>query len=82
MTVTESDLLDLVAAEAHIERERLVRDAQLADLGFASLDMITLLFELEERYAVMIEEADLPPMQTVGELTDFLLAQINAVAAE
>ena len=82
MTVTEAELLDLVAAEAHIERERLARDARLEDLGFASLDMITLLFELEERYAVMIEEADLPPMQTVGELTDFMLLRINAVAAE
>jgi acyl carrier protein len=82
MTVTQTELLDLVSAEAHIERDRLTPEAALADLGFASLDMITLLFELEERYGVVIEEADLPPLQTVGELTGFLLGRINAVAAE
>ena len=81
MSVTESELLDLMAVEAHIERARLTRDAQLAELGFASLDLITLLFELEERYEVVIEEADLPQMETVGELSDLLIARINAVPA-
>ena len=81
MSVTESELLDLMASEAHIERAKLTRDAKLAELGFASLDLITMLFELEERYKVVIEEADLPPMETVGELVDLLLGRINAVPA-
>jgi acyl carrier protein len=81
MSVTETELLDLMASEAHIERAKLTRDAQLAELGFASLDLITLLFELEERYKVVIEEADMPPVETVGELVDLLIARINAVPA-
>ena len=77
MSLTEDALLDLIAKEALVERDKLVRDAALADLGVSSLDLITLLFELEERYNVVVEEAELEPMTTVGELADFLVARIN-----
>jgi acyl carrier protein len=77
MSLTEPALLDLIAKEALVDRDKLVREAALADLGVSSLDLITLLFELEERYGVMVEEAELQPMTTVGELSDFLLARIN-----
>jgi acyl carrier protein len=78
MKATESELLDLIAEEAIVERSRLVRDATLADLGISSLDVITMLFELEEKYGVVIEEGDMPQMTTLGEMVDFLLARINA----
>jgi acyl carrier protein len=76
MSLTESALLDLIAKEALVERDTLVREASLADLGISSLDLISLLFELEERYGVVVEEAELSSMTTVGELTDFLIARI------
>ncbi len=78
MTVTEPELLDLIAQEAIIDREKLTREATLGDLGISSLDVITLLFELEERYGVVIEEADMPKMETLGEMVDFLMARIAA----
>jgi acyl carrier protein len=77
MTVTEPELLDLIAQEAIIDREKLTREATLGDLGISSLDVITMLFELEERYGVVIEEADMPKMETLGEMVDFLMARIN-----
>jgi acyl carrier protein len=77
MKATENDLLDLISSEAIIDREKLVRSATLEDLGISSLDMISMLFELEERYGVVIEEGDMPQMTTLGEMVDFLLSRIN-----
>ena len=82
MTVTENELLDLIAEEAIIDREKLTREATLGDLGISSLDVITMLFELEERYGVVIEEADMPKMETLGEMLDFLMVRINAEPAK
>jgi acyl carrier protein len=80
MKVTESELLDLIAKEAIIDREKLTREATLEDLGISSLDVISMLFELEERWGVVIEEGDMPQMTTLGEMSDFLLSRINAGA--
>lgn len=80
MKATESELLDLIAKEAIIDREKLTRDATLEDLGISSLDVISMLFELEERYGVAIEEGDMPQMSTLGEMVDFLLSKINEEA--
>ena len=78
MKATESELLDLIAQEAIIPRETLTREASLADLGISSLDVITMLFELEEKYGVVIQEGDMPQMSTLGEMVDFLLERINS----
>ena len=80
MTATETELLDLIAKEAIIDRDKLVREATLEDLGISSLDVISMLFELEEKYGVVIEEGDMPQMSTLGEMVDFLLSRINAQA--
>ena len=77
MKATEAELLDLIAKEAIIEREKLTREATLEDLGISSLDVISMLFELEEKYGVVIEEGDMPQMTTLGEMVDFLLSRIN-----
>ena len=81
MKATETQLLDLIAEEAIIDRATLVREATLADLGISSLDVITMLFELEERFGVVIEEGDMPQMTTLGEMVDFLMGRINAEPA-
>ena len=81
MKATEADVLDVVAEEAIVDRKLLTRDATLADLGISSLDVISMLFEVEEKYGVVIEEGDMPQMSTLGEMIDFLLARINAEEA-
>jgi len=80
MKATESEILDLIAKEAIIDREKVTRDATLEDLGISSLDLISMLFELEETYGVVVEEADMPQMTTLGEMVDFLLSRINEAA--
>jgi acyl carrier protein len=81
MKITEDELLNLIAEEAIVDRQKLVREATLGDLGISSLDVITLLFQLEESYGVVIEEGDMPTMSTLGEMVDFLMVRINQEAA-
>lgn len=75
--LTEAELFDLIAKEALVDRGKLVREATLDDLGVSSMDLMTMFFELEERYGVEIEGTDLPPLGTLGELSDYLLNLIN-----
>ena len=81
MPATENDLLDIIAKESIIDRKELVRDAKLTDLGIESLDVISILFEIEDRFGVVIPDADLPKVETLGEFADFFLARINQTAA-
>jgi len=75
--LSEGELFDLIAKEALVDRAKLVREATLDDLGVSSMDLMTMFFELEERYDVEIEGTDMPPMRTLGELSDFLLNLVN-----
>lgn len=81
MGATETDLIDIIASEATVERAELTRNAVLADLGIQSLDVISVLFEIEERYGVVIEEEEMPRTASLGEVIDYLLARINAPPA-
>ena len=77
MTVTEEELLDIFASEAIVDRASLRRDATLDDLGIASLDVISVMFEIESRYGLVIEEGDLPLTSTLGDVIDYILARLN-----
>jgi acyl carrier protein len=81
MKISEAELLNLIADEAIIDRQKLTREASLSDLGISSLDVISLLFQLEESYGVIIEEGDMPQMSNLGEMVDFLMPRINQDAA-
>jgi acyl carrier protein len=81
MPAVESDLLDVIAKEALVDRAALVRDAKLEDLGISSIDLISVVFEIEEKYGVVLESQDIPNVATLGEMSDFLLSRINAVEA-
>jgi acyl carrier protein len=50
-------ILDIVATESGVERERLVPDARLSDLDIASLDLVQAIFKIEERFNVEIPVA-------------------------
>jgi len=81
MRITEPELLDIIAKEALIDRNKLVPQATLDDLGVSSMDVMSTLFELEERYGVEIEGTEMPPIKTLGDLSGFLLDRINGQGA-
>lgn len=77
---TDDELFDLVAGEALVERSRLTRGAALADLGIASLDVISILFAVEDRFGIQVEENALDGCSTVGDLIDRLKVAPSAPA--
>ena len=46
------DILDIVAQKALIDRSKLTRDAKLSDLNISSLDMVEVMFALEDKFGI------------------------------
>ena len=82
MPATEGDLLAIISKEALVDRAALTRDAKLQDLGISSIDMISVIFEIEEKYGIELDPADMPQVSTLGEMADFFLARINGEEAK
>lgn len=78
---SDDELFDVISKEALIDRATLSRDARLEDLGIASLDVISVLFEVEERFGIMVEAEELADCKTLGELIDKLKGRAQATAS-
>ena len=50
----EDDVLQIIAEKGQVDRARLTPDASLADLAIASLDVIEIVFALEDRFDIAI----------------------------
>ena len=79
-TITADDILDLVAEEAPVERADLKPEATLDQLGVASLDVISVLFAIEDRFGVVVEQADVEGVTTLQSFIDAVLAKAKATA--
>ena len=69
-------ILDIVARETRIERDRLQLDARTDELGIGSLDLTLVLFEIESHFGIELPLAPEPPADksmTVGMLVDHVL---------
>jgi acyl carrier protein len=51
------------------------------DLGLNSLDTIELMYKVEETFDLMIPDADLPKLLTVGSLIDYLQGRVPTASA-
>jgi acyl carrier protein len=73
-------ILDIVAKETGVARDRLHLDQPLAALEVPSLDMVQAVFELESRFDVQIPVAVGPngaEFETVGDLVNQVLDAIR-----
>jgi len=69
---TLETLQDILIAEFELKREQLMPDAELAALGIDSLDLLELMFKIEDRYQLAIRD-DIPATLTsVGDLVAFI----------
>ena len=76
--MSDDEILALVAQESGLPRERLDMDARLGTLDISSIDMVSLLFEVEDRYGVEIEPEQVTPEMTLGELVARIRAKAQA----
>ena len=79
MTVpTEEDIYDIVADEAPVGRDELDPDATLESLGIASLDVISVLFAVEDRFGLIIETSEFEGVKTLRDFVGVILAKAKA----
>ena len=81
MTLTADDVLDTIAEEAPVTRAELRPSATLESLGIASLDVISVLFELEDKFGVVVEQDDVKTVSTLQDFVDVVLAKAGSGAA-
>lgn len=76
-----AEILDIIAKETGVERDRLSMDAALSDLDIPSLDLVQAIFAIEESYGVdipVVSERTGAEFQTVGDLVQHVLATLEA----
>jgi acyl carrier protein len=66
----EEQVISTLATVKHIPQESITLDSSLADLGFDSLDTISLLFELENAFQISIPDERARSIRTVREIVD------------
>jgi acyl carrier protein len=70
----ETRVRELLAETLHRDVGEISLEDRLEDLGAASVDLITLVFELEDAFGRTLEDEDIARLTTVGSVVDFLMA--------
>ena len=79
MNPVENEVIAIVAATLRVERSGITRDASLADdLGADSLDWVSLIMALEDRFAIDIPDEDAAELRTVKQVTDYVALAMDA----
>jgi acyl carrier protein len=73
LAIDRNTVLDIIAEEALVERSALTPEATLDSLGIASLDIISIVFALEERFGLTLEQSDFEDVQSLGQFVDLIL---------
>jgi acyl carrier protein len=66
----EEKVISTLASVKHIPEESISIESSLADLGFDSLDTISLLFELENAFQISIPDDRARSIRTVREIVE------------
>ena len=54
MTSVESDIFEIIADKAVVEREKVISNASLEELEIASLDVVEIIFAIEEKFDIHV----------------------------
>jgi acyl carrier protein len=69
---TLDTLQDILIEEFELDRERLTPDAELGELGVDSLDLLELMFKIEDRYKLAIRDDVPASLTTIGDVVAFI----------
>jgi acyl carrier protein len=75
MAVSADDILDVVAQEALVDKAKLTPEATLESLGIASLDIISIVFALEDRFGIVLEQSEFEDVRTVSALVNLIIGK-------
>lgn len=68
----ERELVAIVRQEKNVSEELLRPETPLADAGIDSLDSLTILFAIEERFRISIPDDRARAMKTFGDMIDIV----------
>lgn len=74
--VNENDVMEIVAKQAKVEAVTLKRETSLADLNLQSIDIVELVFAIEEKFDIEVPYAPSDQntagisFKTIGEVVD------------
>jgi len=54
MTSVESDIFEIIADKAEVEREKVISNASLEELEIESLDVVEIIFAIEEKFDINV----------------------------
>ncbi|QEG43525.1 acyl carrier protein [Roseimaritima ulvae] len=73
MASIEERVIDIVAEQLGVEKEKITKDTSFVnDLGADSLDTVELVMELEEEFDISIPDDAAEKIQKVGQAIDFI----------
>jgi acyl carrier protein len=81
MSGREDDLIGIIAEEALIDRSKLDPAAKLEDIGLDSVDLVSIVFAIEEKYGIEIAEDAFDRSDTLGVVLKKIEALIDAKEA-
>ncbi len=58
MDITQDAIFAIIAKEAHIPVEKISLESTLKDLEIDSLDVVQIIFELEDRFGITLPDRD------------------------
>ncbi|MFU0507332.1 acyl carrier protein [Pseudaminobacter sp. NGMCC 1.201702] len=71
------EVIEIVATEAMIERDKLAADTLLKDIDIQSADYVMILMAVEEKFGVYISiDSEFSDAETVGDLVRIVAAKI------
>ena len=74
------EILDIVAQKAMIDRSKLTPDAKLTDLNVSSLDMVEVMFALEDKFGIELPfnaNTSAQNFQTLGDVIAMVEKQLS-----
>ena len=74
----EQTLKQSIARQKMISIENIMLDSSLADLGISSLDSISLVFDIEDKFDVEVPNAELKRVRTIRDIVEGVDALIQA----
>ena len=74
-------IIELIANEALLEPAALVPDATLESLGIASLEVVMIMFALEDKFGLVVEQTDFEGVHTVADFLSCITGKLAAKAA-
>ena len=81
MSGRDEELIDIISEEALIDRAKLDRAAKLEDIGLDSVDLVSVVFAIEEKYGIEIAEDAFDRSDTLSAVLTKIDGLIDAKAA-